>query len=155
MKKTFPLFLTGLALCIGIACSRNVAPPNTSPKPGFRVLGYLHSYSNIKTDFQQVDLSLITDLNIAFVHPDTQGNFTGNPEYTNVISAAHNKNVRVFFSIGGNAATGKQFYATDSIKHFLRGALYFNSTPNEDSLNIVYNFLEKDMLHLVNTLKWK
>ncbi|MBX2920620.1 MAG: hypothetical protein KF746_00410 [Chitinophagaceae bacterium] len=61
----------------------------------------------------------------------------------------------VFFSIGGNAATGKQFYATDSIKHFLRGALYFNSTPNEDSLNIVYNFLEKDMLHLVNTLKWK
>lgn len=61
----------------------------------------------------------------------------------------------VFFSIGGNAATGKQFYATDSVKHFLRGALYFNTTPNEDSLNIVYNFLEKDMRRLVNTLKWK
>ncbi|MGN6439840.1 MAG: hypothetical protein ACTHMM_25160 [Agriterribacter sp.] len=61
----------------------------------------------------------------------------------------------VFFSIGGNAATGKQFYATDSVKHFLRGALYFNATPNEDSLNIVYNFLEQDMRQLVNTLKWK
>lgn len=61
----------------------------------------------------------------------------------------------VFFSIGGNAATGKQFYATDSVKHFLRGALYFNATPNEDSLNIVYNFIEKDMQQLVNTLKWK
>lgn len=61
----------------------------------------------------------------------------------------------VFFSIGGNAATGKQFYATDSVKHFLRGALYFNATPNEDSLNIVYNFLEKDMQQLVNTLKWR
>lgn len=92
-----------IALFMGISCSRNSGPPNTTPKPDFRVLGYLHSYSNLKADFQQVDLSLITDLNIAFFHPDTQGNFTTNPEYANVLSAAHNKNVRVFFSIGGGA----------------------------------------------------
>lgn len=61
----------------------------------------------------------------------------------------------VFFNVGGNAATGKQFYVTDSVKHFLRGALYFNETPNEDSLGIVYRFLEKDMQHLINTLEWK
>ncbi|MBX3241291.1 MAG: hypothetical protein KIT80_17410 [Chitinophagaceae bacterium] len=61
----------------------------------------------------------------------------------------------VFFNVGGNAATGKQFYVTDSVKHFLRGALYFNSTPNEDSLGIVYKFLEQDMQYLINTLKWR
>ncbi len=61
----------------------------------------------------------------------------------------------VFFNVGGNAATVKQFYVTYSVKHFLRGALYFNTTPNEDSLGIVYHFLEQDMLHLLNTLKWK
>ncbi len=61
----------------------------------------------------------------------------------------------VFFNLGGNAATGKQFYVTDSVKHFLRGALYFNTTPNEDSLGIVYRFLEQDMRHLLNTLEWK
>lgn len=61
----------------------------------------------------------------------------------------------VFFNIGGNAATGKQFFATDTVKHFLRGALYFNATPNADSLGIVYAFLQKDMLQMINTLKWK
>lgn len=61
----------------------------------------------------------------------------------------------VFFNVGGNAATGKQFFATDTTRHFLRGALYFDATPNADSLGIVYDFLQQDMLHLINTLKWK
>jgi gliding motility-associated lipoprotein GldD len=61
----------------------------------------------------------------------------------------------IFFNVGGNAATASQFYLTDSVKHFLRGALYFDSTPNEDSLKIVNNFLVEDMRHLINTLKWK
>ena len=61
----------------------------------------------------------------------------------------------VFFKVGGNAATGKQFFVTDSSRHFLRGALYFDTTPNEDSLSIVNQFLEQDMLHLINTFQWK
>jgi len=61
----------------------------------------------------------------------------------------------VFFTVGGNAATGKQFFVTDSIKHFLRGALYFDTAPNEDSLSTVSKFLEQDMLHLINTFQWK
>jgi gliding motility-associated lipoprotein GldD len=59
------------------------------------------------------------------------------------------------FDVGGNAATGKQFFVTDSVKHFLRGALYFNSTPNFDSIQPVEQFLYKDMQHLIQTLKWK
>ena len=61
----------------------------------------------------------------------------------------------VFFSVGGNAATAKQFFVTDSVKHFLRGALYFDASPNEDSLGIVNDFLQTDMKHLINTFKWK
>lgn len=61
----------------------------------------------------------------------------------------------IFFTVGGNAATGKQFFVTDTSRHFLRGALYFNATPNEDSLHIVYDFLQKDMEHMVNTLRWR
>ncbi|MFT3704025.1 MAG: hypothetical protein QM802_16785 [Agriterribacter sp.] len=60
----------------------------------------------------------------------------------------------VFFMVGGNAATGKQFFVTDTTKHFLRGSLYFDATPNEDSLKIVYDFLQQDMQHMINTLKW-
>lgn len=61
----------------------------------------------------------------------------------------------VFFQVGGNAATANQFFVTDSVKHFLRGALYFDATPNEDSLKVVNDFLKADMNHLINSLKWK
>jgi gliding motility-associated lipoprotein GldD len=61
----------------------------------------------------------------------------------------------IYFSLGGNTATANQFFLTDSTKHFLRGALYFDATPNADSLGIVNDFLKKDLQHLINTLKWK
>ena len=61
----------------------------------------------------------------------------------------------IFFRVGGSVATAKQFFLTDSTRHFLRGALYFDATPNEDSLAPVNNFLQEDLKHLINTLQWK
>ena len=61
----------------------------------------------------------------------------------------------IYFTLEGNTATANQFFLTDSVKHFLRGALYFDATPNEDSLSIVNDFLKKDLQYLINTLKWK
>jgi gliding motility-associated lipoprotein GldD len=61
----------------------------------------------------------------------------------------------VMFSVGGDVATANQFFLTDSTKHFLRGALYFDAAPNADSLGIVNQFLLEDMKHLINSFKWK
>jgi gliding motility-associated lipoprotein GldD len=61
----------------------------------------------------------------------------------------------IFFKVGGNAATAKQFFLTDTTKNFIRGALYFDVTPNVDSLKIVQDFLQTDMDHMINTFKWK
>jgi gliding motility-associated lipoprotein GldD len=61
----------------------------------------------------------------------------------------------MYFTLAGNTATANQFFLTDSVKHFLRGALYFSAVPNEDSISIVNDFLKKDLWHLINTLKWK
>jgi gliding motility-associated lipoprotein GldD len=61
----------------------------------------------------------------------------------------------IYFRLGGNTATSNQFLLTDSVKHFLRGALYFDATPNEDSLGIVNEFLQQDLNHLINTFRWK
>jgi gliding motility-associated lipoprotein GldD len=61
----------------------------------------------------------------------------------------------VYFTLKGNAATGNQFFVSDSTRHFLRGALYFAATPNSDSLQPVNDFLKKDLWHLINTLKWR
>ena len=61
----------------------------------------------------------------------------------------------VFFHIGGDVATNYQFFLTDSVHHFFRGALYFDTTPNEDSLAPANAFLFKELTHLVNTFKWQ
>jgi gliding motility-associated lipoprotein GldD len=61
----------------------------------------------------------------------------------------------LFYSLKGNTATANQFFLTDSTRHFLRGALYFDAAPNEDSLGIVNEFLKKDLDHLINTLKFR
>ena len=60
----------------------------------------------------------------------------------------------IFFKVGGEVATANQFFLTDSSTHFLRGALYFDAAPNEDSLGIVNKFLVDDVKHLINTFKW-
>ncbi|MEO6257992.1 MAG: hypothetical protein ABIO82_04835 [Ginsengibacter sp.] len=61
----------------------------------------------------------------------------------------------IFFHVAGSVATANQFFLTNSVHNFLRGALYFDATPNEDSLRPINAFLKEDMLHLINTLKWK
>ena len=61
----------------------------------------------------------------------------------------------VVYNVGGNAASAYQFFATDSTAHFLRGSLYFNVTPNADSLQPVTNFLRTDIDHLLGTLRWR
>lgn len=60
----------------------------------------------------------------------------------------------VFFKVGGNAATSRQFFLSDTSRHFFRGALYFDVTPNIDSLKPVLDFLQTDINHLINTFRW-
>ncbi len=62
----------------------------------------------------------------------------------------------VTYSIkGAEAASPFQFYLTDSTHHFLRGALYFNVRPNNDSLAPVIDFLQKDIQKLIESFEWK
>lgn len=56
---------------------------------------------------------------------------------------------------GGDAASKYQFVATDSVRHFIRGALYFDCTPNADSLKPLNDFLKRDIQHLLRTIRWK
>lgn len=60
------------------------------------------------------------------------------------------------YNIDGNGvASPYQFIVTDSTHHFLRGSLYFNVVPNNDSLQPVIQFIKGDLKHLLNTLRWK
>lgn len=59
------------------------------------------------------------------------------------------------YSIKGNTASNYQFYLTDSVNHYLRGALYFNEKPNLDSIQPVLSFIKEDLDHLIKTFAWK
>lgn len=61
----------------------------------------------------------------------------------------------ILFRIGGNAASGLQFYATDSTQHFVRGALYVFAHPNADSLAPVHQFFEGEFTRYLETLEWR
>ena len=61
----------------------------------------------------------------------------------------------VFFHLGGDVASPYQFFITDSSRHFFRGALYFDTTPNADSLAPVIDFLYQDLKQLVQSFHWK
>lgn len=56
---------------------------------------------------------------------------------------------------GTHVASTYQFWATDSNRHFLRGSLYLDYTPNNDSLAPVIEYLQADIDHLVETLRWR
>lgn len=56
---------------------------------------------------------------------------------------------------GSEAASPYQFYLTDSTTHFLRGALYFNFSPNNDSLLPVIDFLQKDVQEFIDSFRWE
>lgn len=57
--------------------------------------------------------------------------------------------------LDGEVATPFQFFATDSTKHFLRGAVYLNTAMKNDSLAPVIRYLKQDAIHLIQTLRWK
>jgi len=60
----------------------------------------------------------------------------------------------IIFSIEGATASSYQFFATDSTKHFLRGALYFNTQSRPDSIAPVQAFMRQDVNQMMATLKW-
>lgn len=71
------------------------------------------------------------------------------------IHNTENDAVGLLFDIGGNAASPLQFFMTDSTSHFIRGSLYFYSTPNRDSLDPLINFFKEDIEHIMETIDFK
>ena len=61
----------------------------------------------------------------------------------------------VYYLKGSRVASTCQFWLTDSTRHFLRGALFLNVTPNNDSLAPVIDYMQADVEHLVETLRWR
>jgi gliding motility-associated lipoprotein GldD len=55
----------------------------------------------------------------------------------------------------GEVPSQMQFTITDSTHHFLRGALYFNTRVQNDSLQPAIEYMKKDIMQLINTFQWR
>ena len=117
-------------------------------------VSYPYMKATIYLNYYEVNKNLDSLLNDAYKLP-----------YKHIVKAIEiperifiNKNEKVYgtlFSVIGNAASQFQFFLTDSSSNFLVGSLYFYSKPNYDSLYPAIKYIEKDISHLFNTLKWK
>lgn len=71
------------------------------------------------------------------------------------ISLPEKKVYALIFDIKGKVASPVQFLVTDSVSHFLRGALYYDNTAYSDSLESSTNDMREDIKHLIQTLEWR
>jgi gliding motility-associated lipoprotein GldD len=72
-----------------------------------------------------------------------------------VITVTPSGKTAVIAELEGEVPSQFQFTITDSAKHFLRGALYFNTQVQNDSLAPAIEYMKRDMMHIINTLEWK
>jgi gliding motility-associated lipoprotein GldD len=72
-----------------------------------------------------------------------------------VISKTPSGKTAVIAELEGDVPSQFQFTMTDSTDNFLRGALYFNTRVNNDSLSPAIDFMKKEIMHMINTVEWK
>ncbi len=72
-----------------------------------------------------------------------------------IINYPDKKVYGIYYSIEGNTASSVQFFLTDSVNHYLRGALYFNERPQYDSIQPVVKFIKQDIDKFISTFEWK
>jgi gliding motility-associated lipoprotein GldD len=72
-----------------------------------------------------------------------------------VITLTPSGKTAIIAELEGEVPSQFQFTVTDSAKHFLRGALYFNTKVQNDSLAPAIEYMKRDMMHIINTLEWR
>jgi gliding motility-associated lipoprotein GldD len=68
---------------------------------------------------------------------------------------APNQIYALVYNVGGAAASPTQFFVTDTVNHWLRGALYFKTSPNPDSLEPLINYIDEDIGRLIRSIRWE
>jgi gliding motility-associated lipoprotein GldD len=71
-----------------------------------------------------------------------------------VITKTPSGKIAVIAELEGEVPSQFQFTMTDSSTNFLRGALYFDTKVQNDSLAPAIEYMKKDIMHLINTLNW-
>ncbi len=122
MKNLYNI-CAALLLCLLTTGCENTNAQEVQAGKNFRVVGYLPAFgmrngSNVNFDFGRINY-----LNIAFVNPDSTGNFNVSPAMSTIVEAAHAKHTKVLISIGGGSAPA---YYSKLLSDTLRNILITN-----------------------------
>ncbi|MGB0883720.1 MAG: hypothetical protein ACPG4W_04045 [Flavobacteriales bacterium] len=60
----------------------------------------------------------------------------------------------ILYEVEGDVPSSIQFISTDSTNHIIRGALYFNSVPNADSIQPVHSEYLESIKYMIEHLTW-
>ncbi len=112
----------------------------SSAQAQFRVIGYLPNWGSFLTNANAIDYSKITHLNIAFINPtNVNGNMGPTNDLANVVTLAHNNNVKVLASLGGATATSlyTTLLSTSATRTaFIDKITQFTLTYNLDGIDV-------------------
>ncbi|MDB5124094.1 MAG: Chitinase, family [Mucilaginibacter sp.] len=102
MKKVFKIWISILTLLVIFSYkAKDTLPRQKAPVPEFRVIAYMQLDDLENDDQPAFDFGTITHLNIAFINPDSNGDFPEIPGIDGLIEAAHKKHIKVMASTGG------------------------------------------------------
>lgn len=61
----------------------------------------------------------------------------------------------IMFEVDGPVASPIQFFLTDSVDHFFRASFYFDAKVNQDSTQIIYDFVKEDIDLILKSFEFK
>jgi gliding motility-associated lipoprotein GldD len=135
--------------------SRIVNDPSKLAEPYWINIQYLPFHAQLHLSYKVIEGNLAKYLddsrNLVNKHIP-KANAISKREFVNAEAKVYGL---VYEIKGAEAASAYQFYVTDSVTHFVRGALYFDLVPNNDSLAPVIEFLKGDIEHMISTFRWK
>ncbi len=118
-------------------------------------LYYPDQRATLYMDYEPVDNNLpelLKDAEKSVYEPHTKRATFIEPK---VIIRERDKVFGTLYKLGGESALNIQFHVTDSTRNFLRGSLYFKVHPKPDSLSPAVDFLQQDIMRMMETIKWR
>ena len=136
------------------ALSQNAIPQPRQDEPYWLNIYYPSLDATVHCSYKPVrhNLRELTNDALEFVYRNASfANAIPEREYSHPEADVYG----VLFDLEGNTASSCQFFITDSTRHFFRASVYCNCPPNADSLAPVYEYLQRDVIRLVESFEWK
>ncbi|MFR9166194.1 MAG: hypothetical protein ACLVKO_08280 [Dysgonomonas sp.] len=72
----------------------------------------------------------------------------------NLYENPNHRTYGILYDIEGEVATPVQFFLTDSIQHFFRASLYYDTKVKADSVSPITRIMREDIMKMIESFEW-